>query len=57
MSGMRLPLRFAIDSSGTTAIEYALVGALIAVAIAAAVSQVGGGVKPMYEQLVGKFGN
>lgn len=54
---MRLPLRFAIDSSGTTAIEYALVGALIAVAIAAAVSQVGGGVKPMYEQLVGKFGN
>lgn len=49
---MRLPLRFAIDSSGTTAIEYAL-----AVAIAAAVSQVGGGVKPMYEQLVGKFGN
>jgi pilus assembly protein Flp/PilA len=49
--------RFAADSSGTTAIEYALLGVLIAVAIVAAVNQVGDGVRPMFEQLAGKFGN
>ena len=39
--------RFAADISGTTAIEYALVGVLIAVAIVAAVNSVGDGVKPL----------
>lgn len=56
MSGMGSLLRFAGDSSGATAIEYALVATLIAVAIAAAVFELGGGVKPLYEQLVGKMG-
>lgn len=49
--------RFVADASGTTAIEYALLGVLIAVAIVAAVNQVGDGVRPMFEQLAGKFGN
>ncbi len=49
--------RFAADISGTTAIEYALLGVLIAVAIVAAVNQVGDGVKPLYERLVGIYGN
>ena len=57
---VRLPVaarRFAADASGTTAMEYALVGVLIAVAIVVAVGQVGDGVKPFYEQLVGIYGN
>jgi pilus assembly protein Flp/PilA len=49
--------RFAADASGTTAMEYALLGVLIAVAIVMAVGQVGDGVKPLYEQLVGIYGN
>jgi pilus assembly protein Flp/PilA len=49
--------RFAADASGTTAMEYALLGALIAVVIAASVSQLGDGVKPLYEQLVGIYVN
>lgn len=60
---MRLPVRlaavvrrFAADASGTTAIEYALL-ILIGVAILVAVGQIADSVKPMYEQLVGKFGN
>ena len=57
---VRLPAaarRFATDASGTTAMEYTLLVTLIAVVIAAAVSQVGDGVKPFYEQLVGIYGN
>ncbi len=60
---MRLPVRlaavarhFVADASGTTAMEYALL-TLIAVAILVAVSQIADDVRPMYEQLVGKFGN
>lgn len=49
--------RFAADCSGATAIEYAILAAGIALAIAAVVFEIGGKVNAMFEQAVGIFGN
>jgi Flp pilus assembly pilin Flp len=46
--------RFLADSSGATAIEYAIV-ALIGVAVIALVSQIGGTVNGFYEKVVKIF--
>lgn len=51
-----LARRFAADQRATTAIEYAVL-ALIGLAIIVLVSEIGGTVAGMYEQLAGKFGN
>ena len=60
-TGLKLRLaatvrRFAADRSASTAVEYAVM-TLIAVAIVAAIAQLGGTVTGMYEQLTGLFGN
>ena len=46
--------RFAADSSGATAIEYGIL-TLIAIAIMAVVSQIGGSVSGMFEMLKNAF--
>ena len=46
--------RFLDDSSGATAIEYAIV-ALIGVAVIALVMQIGGSVNSLYEKVVEAF--
>jgi len=46
--------RFLADSSGATAIEYAIV-ALIGVAVIALVTQIGGSVNSLYEKVVEAF--
>jgi Flp pilus assembly pilin Flp len=46
--------RFLADSSGATAIEYAIV-ALIGVAVIALVTQIGGSVNTLYEKVVQAF--
>jgi pilus assembly protein Flp/PilA len=43
--------RFAKDESGATAIEYGLIAALIAVAIIAAVSALGGRLSGTFEEI------
>lgn len=48
-------LRFVWDGSGTTAIEYAIIGALIGVGVAAAVSTLGGAVTDLYGTVVASF--
>ena len=60
-TGLKLRLaatarRFAADPSGSTAVEYAVM-TLIAVAIVAAITQLGDTVTGMYDQLKGLFGN
>jgi Flp pilus assembly pilin Flp len=50
-------LRFAADSAGATAIEYAVLIAGIALAIAAWGFEIGGKVNAMFEQAVGISGN
>jgi Flp pilus assembly pilin Flp len=48
--------RFAADCSGATAIEYGILTLIaIAIAIMAAVSQIGGSVSGMFEILKGAF--
>ena len=42
------------DESGVTAIEYALIGSLIAVVIAATVTAVGVNLSDLYEMVAGK---
>lgn len=46
--------RFAADGSGATAIEYGIL-TLIAIAIMAVVSQIGGSVSGMFDMLKGAF--
>jgi pilus assembly protein Flp/PilA len=46
-----LVARFITDESGTTAIEYALIGVGISVAILAAVQAVGGSVSGLYDKV------
>lgn len=46
---------FISDQSGATAIEYALIAAAIALAIAATIYLLGGDVNGLYEQLNGAF--
>jgi pilus assembly protein Flp/PilA len=53
----RTARRFAADSSGATAVEYAILAVLIAVAIAAIVFQIGGSVNSMFETVEGLFTN
>jgi len=56
--GMRLSVaarRFAADCSGATAIEYGVL-TLLAIAIMALVSQIGGSVSGMFEMLKDAFG-
>jgi pilus assembly protein Flp/PilA len=43
------------DDAGVTAIEYALLGMLIAVAIVGSVSSVGDAVKTLYESIAAKM--
>jgi pilus assembly protein Flp/PilA len=42
------------DESGVTAIEYALLGSLIAMAIVTSVTLLGGEVKALYDMVAGK---
>lgn len=51
----QLASSFFADESGVTAMEYALIGALIAVAIAAAVSTLGLSVKDMFTKVASCF--
>ncbi len=46
--------RFIKDESGTTAIEYALIGVGISVAILAAVQALGGSVSGLYDKVAGE---
>lgn len=46
--------RFAKDERGATAIEYALIGAMISVAVIAAVSLLGGELRTTYENTATK---
>ena len=48
-------IRFAEDSSGATAVEYAALAAGIALAIALAVSQLGTSVNALYESVGAAF--
>jgi Flp pilus assembly pilin Flp len=52
----RTARRFAADSSGASAVEYAVL-ALVAIAIAAVVFQIGGSVNTMFEKVEGLFTN
>jgi len=47
--------RFAADTSGATAIEYALVAGSISIVIVAAVTLVGTGVKSLFQSLMDKM--
>ncbi|RUT28193.1 Flp family type IVb pilin [Arsenicitalea aurantiaca] len=48
--------KFLKDESGATAIEYGLIAALIAVAIIAAVSILGGGLRETFESINTELG-
>lgn len=47
--------RFAADTSGATAIEYALVAGFISIVIITAVTQLGTNVKALFQNLVDKM--
>jgi pilus assembly protein Flp/PilA len=51
---MKALLRFRTDESGATAIEYALIATLIAVAIIASVTLAGESVQALYESISSK---
>jgi pilus assembly protein Flp/PilA len=51
---MKALLRFRTDESGATAIEYALIATLIAVAIIASVTLAGESVQTLYESISSK---
>jgi pilus assembly protein Flp/PilA len=55
--GYRLARRFLHDERATTAIEYAMIAAGIAVAIVAAVNALGVSVKGMYESVSTAMGS
>lgn len=48
---MKLFARFVKDQSGATAIEYGLIAALIAVAIIAAATTLGGSLSALFNQI------
>ena len=52
-----LILRFMGDNSGATAIEYALIGALVSVGIIAAVTTLGGGMGALFNTIATKVSN
>ena len=55
MDAIRTKLRaLAVDERGATAIEYALIASLIVVAMAGALSELGGGVGGSWTQLDAK---
>ena len=54
-SSVRFPRAFARDCDGATAIEYALIAAGIAMAIAVIVPQVGVTVAGLYTTIAGSF--
>ena len=49
--------RFAKDESGATAIEYGLIAALIAVAIIAAITTLGGNLSGLFNRISGRLAN
>ncbi|WP_407520052.1 Flp family type IVb pilin [Methylobacterium oryzisoli] len=49
--------RFVSDESGATAIEYGLLATLIAVALIAAATTVGGNIGNMFNKVAGEIGN
>lgn len=49
------PWKWLRDDRGVTAIEYALLGALIAIVILASVVAVGSGVRSLYEDIAQKI--
>lgn len=49
--------RFGADSSGASAVEYAVLAAAIALAIVALVYQIGGSVAGMFEKVEGIYGD
>jgi Flp pilus assembly pilin Flp len=51
----RLGNRFSSDEAGAVVIEYAMIGAGIAVVIALTVFATGGGVGPFYDRIVAAF--
>ena len=53
----KLVTRFIKDESGATAIEYGLIAALIAVAIIAALSTLGGNVSSSFETVATAVGS
>ncbi|HEX2136825.1 MAG TPA: Flp family type IVb pilin [Microvirga sp.] len=52
---MRVPSSFVKDESGATAIEYALIAVLIAVAIVTAATSIGGKLNSTFTFLAGSF--
>jgi pilus assembly protein Flp/PilA len=54
-SSVRGARRFAVDDSGATAIEYAMIASGIAVAIAAAITLLGGKVGTMFQTVAAIF--
>jgi pilus assembly protein Flp/PilA len=54
-SSVRGARRFATDDSGATAIEYAMIASGIAVAIAAAITLLGGKVGTMFQTVANIF--
>jgi len=53
---MNIFARFAKDESGATAIEYGLIAALIAVAIIAAVTALGGSLNDLFNNISTELG-
>jgi len=53
----RLLARFAADESGATAIEYGLIAALIALAITAGASTLGGSISNQFGRIANKLDN
>ena len=52
---MTVLTRFVEDESGATAIEYGLIAALIAVAIIAAATSLGGGLSALFNRIATKL--
>lgn len=53
----RLVIRFATDQTGATAIEYSLIGGMIALAIIASVTAFGEGLTALFGTVNEKAGN
>ncbi|NGP17253.1 Flp family type IVb pilin [Devosia aurantiaca] len=54
---MKIFARFAQDESGATAIEYGLIAALIAVAIIAAATALGGNLSNLFNRISTRLNN
>ena len=52
-----LLVRFCSNESGSTAIEYGLIAAMLAVACIAAITALGGGVQGLFGRIQSKAGN